>query len=123
MKGTVGDGEAEPGAAGLPFSGATHAIKGFEDLREFCSGNPWALVGHVDDGEILSDSVVQLQADFHSRRHSRVPYGVTDDIFNCASQQSLRTVNQARVRMRKNHRALSDGTLKAGVRNDIREKK
>jgi hypothetical protein len=32
MNGTISDGETEPGAASLAFSGATHAIKGFEDF-------------------------------------------------------------------------------------------
>src|ERR1700730_3626811 len=123
MNDTIGDGETEPGAAGLPFSGATHAIKRFEDLREYRRGNPWSLVGYANDREILSCSVIQLQADFHSRRLARVPNGVTNDIFNRASQQGVRTVHQAGIRIGKNDRALCGRTLKAGVQNDIREKK
>src|ERR1700687_137474 len=123
MNGSTSDGETEPCAASLALSGATHAIKGFEDLREFSRGNSWSLVGYVNDREILSCSVIQLQADFHSRRLARVPSGVTNDIFKRASQQSVRTVNQAGIRICKNDRALCGRTLKAGVRNDIREKK
>jgi hypothetical protein len=40
MNGTIGDGEPEPDASGLAISSATHAIKGFEDFRELCKGNP-----------------------------------------------------------------------------------
>src|SRR5258707_3466361 len=123
MNGTIGDGETEPSAASLAFSGATHAIKRFEHLREFGRGNPWSLVDYVNNRQILSCSVIELQADFHARRLARVPNGVTNNIFNRASQQRTRTVNQAGIRVRKNHRALCGRALKAGVRNDVREKK
>src|ERR1700686_5885675 len=102
MNGTIGNGETEAGATGLALSGATNAIKRFEDLREFSGRNTRALVGYVNNREILSRSVMQLQADFHSRRLARVPNPVTNDLFDCASQQSLQTLNQTGTRSRKN---------------------
>src|ERR1700688_3953200 len=101
MNGTIGDGETEPGTAGLAFPGATHAIKRFEDLRQFSRRNPWTLVDYVNDREILFCSVVQLQADFYRRPLLRIPSRVTDDILNRAAQQSHRTDNQTRIGIRR----------------------
>src|ERR1700694_2640041 len=123
MNGTISDRETEPCASSLGLSCAPDALKRFEDLREFSRGNSWALVGYVNASQILSYSVIQRQADFHSRRLARIPNGVANDIFNRASQQRVRTVNQAGIRICKNDRALRGRTLKTGVRNDIREKK
>src|SRR5690349_25015487 len=86
--GTLGDSQAQSGAAGLPLPGRIQPVEGAENIADFLVGDAGAVVSHGADRQgsaaILKPAT---QADFYFTPGGGVAHGVAHDIFERAAQQ------------------------------------